>query len=144
MYYCVVKHNVLPGVCSWGGVGLWMLCPAILAATAAAARRIDRAARGKGLDGRFTFLCLAAGAYLAVLSAWPLVRPQTTLPLIALAVVLVVGAWLEWGLRRAIDQASDRGDQPSERAGDGQGAPVWMRISVVALAAVAGVAMRPP
>lgn len=113
----------------------WALSPVIVVGTALLARRADEAGRKRGYDGRLTFLLLATGAYLSLLPVWPLVRPQTTLPVFALAAVLAVGLWLEWG------RYGRRGDGADSRRRE---TPAWLRAGVFVLAATAVLISHPP
>jgi hypothetical protein len=95
LYYCVIGHNLLPGVGRWGySKRLYLLLP-ILALLLGMARLLVRRVPGPGVVLAFLLL-LSGSQYLLLSTVWPVHTRQDLLPFYPLFTVLLAGGMLAW------------------------------------------------
>jgi hypothetical protein len=109
MLYCVVTHNVVPGLGSWAHPWHVGILPLGLAAVLGFAAPVVRRGGGARAAVLRSVLFLATALYLLSLyAAWPLITGQDWLPVHPLAAVLLVGGLASWLARGSPRPATRR------------------------------------
>jgi MFS family permease len=97
MLYCVVTHNMVPGLGSWAHPWHVVILPLGLAAVLGLSAPAVRRGGGERLPALRSVLFLATALYvLCLYAAWPLITGQDWLPVHPLVAVLLVGAPASW------------------------------------------------
>lgn len=96
-FYCIIAHNVLPGIGNWNELWRMLIALFLLAIVFFANRRYFARRGSDSISVAKSVLFLTTAVYIfALLSFWPVSTTQNFLPVYPLAGILITALLLKW------------------------------------------------